>query len=124
MPERLDLRFGIASSLIGQAVGTNGPRLELKVTEALDVYREIQALDKHGFDAPILLAAYSRAIGQTDVSENTLSNLMIEYPDRTKEYIQRFARIDRLLNITPNEKPWRAVPGTRHAIVVLGAGLE
>src|SRR5262245_24150362 len=30
MPYRLDLRFGIASALIGQAVQTNGAELELK----------------------------------------------------------------------------------------------
>ena len=125
MPERLDLRFAIASALVSQAVGTNGERLELKVKEALGMYREIQGLETNGFDAPLLLAAYSRAIGETNTSELALARLVESYPERTREYAQRFDRIDLLLQLTPSEKPEATFAREpRHAIVVLGAGLE
>lgn len=125
MPQRLDLKFGVASALIGQAAGTNGQRLELKVKEALNVYREIEVFDTNGFDAALLFAAYSRAIGETNAAESALNDLMLAYPGRTREYLQRFARIDTALQITANEKPpQRKSPGDRRAIVVLGAGLE
>jgi hypothetical protein len=125
MPERLDLRFGIASALLSQATQTNGPQLELKVKNALEVYREIQALDTNSFEAPILYAAYSRAIGETNDSNAVVTRLGAEHPERTGEYILRFSRIDRILELTPNDEPARTMPDdNHHAIVVLGAGLE
>src|SRR5690242_19440249 len=62
MPERLDLRFGLASALILQAIQTNS-QFDLCVGKALAVYREIRALDTNGFDAPLLSAACARASG-------------------------------------------------------------
>ena len=125
MPYRLDLRFGIASALIGQAVQTNGAQLELKLKGALQVYQEISALDTNGFDAPVLYAAYTRALGQTNASEETLNALMALHPVRTKEYIQKFDYLDKILQIEPNQTLNRMMPrDPRHAIVVLGAGLE
>jgi hypothetical protein len=55
MPDRLDLRFGLASSLLAQASQTNGQRLDMKVREALSVYQDIEALDTNGFEAPDLV---------------------------------------------------------------------
>jgi vancomycin permeability regulator SanA len=125
MPDRLDLRFGIASALLSQAIGTNGAELELKLKGALQVYQEIHALDTNGFDAPILYAAYTRALGQTNASEAALNALMALHPVQTKEYLEKFQCIDRILQIEPNQKLNRTMPrDSRHAIVVLGAGLE
>ena len=125
MPERLDLRFGIASALVMQAIHTNGQQLELKVTEALREYREIQSLDTNGFAAPILYAAYTRAIGDTNASEAALRQLMTLDPRRTSEYLQKLSSLDRILQLVPQEKPLSLMPkDNRHAIVVLGAGLE
>jgi uncharacterized SAM-binding protein YcdF (DUF218 family) len=125
MPDRLDLRFGLASSLISQALGTNGQRLELKVKEALAVYREIENLDTNGFDAPLLFSAYTRVIGDTNASESALRLLLTQDSKRAGEYLARFERIDRLLQIVPDEM---ATPlpneDKGYAIVVLGAGLE
>ncbi|HZR20295.1 MAG TPA: YdcF family protein [Verrucomicrobiae bacterium] len=125
MPERLDLKFGVASALIGQALGTNGQRLETKVREALVIYQEIENLDTNGFEAPLLFGAYARALGDTNASESVLQGLLVREPDRTRDYLQKFERIDRLLQTTPVVSP-RSIPSEDRidAIVVLGAGLE
>ena len=125
MPDRLDLRFGLASSLLSQAIQTNGQRLEMKVREALSVYHDIETLDTNGFEALILFAAYARAIGETNASAAAISRLMPLHPQRTREYIQKFSRIEQILQLTPEEKPRKTMPKDKnHAIVVLGAGLE
>lgn len=125
MPQRLDLRFGVASSLVIQAVQTNGQQLELKLKEALGVYREIQSLDTNGFAAPILYAAYTRAIGQTNTSEAAINWLMTVCPGRTSDYLQKFSLIDSVLQISPEDRLSNTMPRDKHhAIVVLGAGLE
>jgi hypothetical protein len=125
MPERLDLRFGIASALMGQAVQTNGSQLELKVKEAMEVYRQIQVLDTNSFAAPILYAAYTRAVGQTNESTAAIQHLLEVHPQRTREYIEKFRQADRVLDLVPSEKIQRQIPqDTKHAIVILGAGLE
>jgi uncharacterized SAM-binding protein YcdF (DUF218 family) len=125
MPERLDLKFGVASALIGQALSTNGQRLETKVREALVIYGEIQNLDTNGFEGPLLFGAYARALGDTNASESVLQGLLTRQPDRTKAYLQKFERIDLLLQMTPMLSP-RSIPSEERidAIVVLGAGLE
>jgi uncharacterized SAM-binding protein YcdF (DUF218 family) len=125
MPDRLDLRFAVASSLMIQAIQTNGLQLETKVKDALRVYQEIHALDTNGFEAPILYAAYTRAIGETNASQAAISGLMATHPARTREYLEKFRLVDRLLQTTPNEKPPSTMPQDKHhAIIILGAGLE
>lgn len=125
MPYRLDLRFGLASSLLLQALQTNGLQLEMKVKDALRVYQEIRALDTNGFEAPILYAAYTRAIGETNTSQEAITGLIAVHPQRTSEYLEKFNLADRVFQTTPNEKPRRAMPKDKHhAIVILGAGLE
>jgi hypothetical protein len=125
LPYRLDLRFGIASSLLWQALQTNGQPLIMKVRNALQTYQEIQAMDTNGFEAPILFAAYTRAIGETNTSEATVGRLMAVHPQRTRDYLQTFSLADRILQTTPNAKPRRTMPKDKHhAIVILGAGLE
>ena len=107
MPDRLDLRFGIASSLMLQAIQTNGQPLEMKVQAALQVYREIQGLDPNGFEAPILYAAYARAIGDSNACETAISRLMTIHPQRTELYLQKLAETDRILQSTPDEQVHR-----------------
>ncbi len=125
MPSRLDLRFGIASSLLSQAIQTNGLPLEIKVKDALRVYQEIQTLDPTGFEAPILYAAYTRAIGETNASETAITGLKEAHPQRTQDFLQRFERADRILQIDANLTPSRTMSKDQyHAVVVLGAGLE
>jgi uncharacterized SAM-binding protein YcdF (DUF218 family) len=124
MPNRLDLRFGIATALIGQAIQTNSP-FEVKMKSALQVYQEIQALDTKGFQAPLLYAAYSRAFGETNASESAMAQLMKVHPQRTLDHLARFRRLDEILQLVPNENPEKLGPMSRdHAIVILGAALE
>jgi hypothetical protein len=124
MPNRLDLRFGIASTLLGQALQTN-TQFDVKIKDALEVYRQIWALDTNGFEAPMLYAAYTRAIGDTNASHATVYRLMNIHPDRTRDYLDRFRRVDALLKTVPNPKPDKTFSTNKdHAIVILGAALE
>lgn len=125
MPDRLDLRFGIASTLVGQAAQTNGAQLTLKLKEALAVYEHIDAMDTNGFNAALLALAYHRVIGETNQSQPLLARLTALYPDRTKDYLRRFDLLDELLRIQPSESPDCFIPReAAHGIVVLGAGLD
>ncbi len=125
MPSRLDLRFGIASLLVAQALQTNGQQLEIKLKDALQVYQDIQALDPTGFEAAILYAAYTRAIGERNAFESAMSGLMRAHPRQTRDYLQRFDRADDILETKPTETPRRTMPrDNHHVILVLGAGLE
>lgn len=125
MPERLDFRFDVASALLLQGLQTNGQQLELKVKDALAVYQQIQSLDPDGFDAPLLYAAYTRALGETNRSHEAMQKLQTIHPDRARKYLQLFDSIDHTLEMTPPEKPPRDRPRDEpYAIVVLGAGLE
>ena len=125
MPSRMDLRFGLASSLISQATQTNGLELTTKLNGALQVYRQIEALNTNSFEAPILYAAYTRAVGESNQSNTAISRVMSLYPQRTTEYVERFRRLDLLLEMVPNSKAPKDLPrDNHHAIVILGAGLE
>jgi len=124
MPDRLDLRLGIASALIGQALQTNS-QFDVKMKNALTVYQEIQAMDTNGFQAGILYAAYNRAIGESNAAALTSAHLVAVYPERTRAYLKKFQRIDETLQIAPTEKFEKVTPlGREHAIVILGAMLE
>jgi uncharacterized SAM-binding protein YcdF (DUF218 family) len=123
MPARLDLRFGIASALLGQALQTNS-QFRAKMSDALKVYAEIHALDRNGFQAAILAAAYSQAIGENDASRSILVQLMAVQPQRTSAYRQKFHRIEKILKIVPNTDSHKAIQADPNsAIVVLGAAL-
>ena len=125
MPDRLDLRLGLASALVSQGIKTNGRLLEMKVKAALQVYQEIQALDTNGFEASIWYAAYTRALGQTNTSAAAIRGLMAIHPQRTREYLQKFSLVDRLLQAVPHKRLPQSMPQDgHHAIVILGAGLE
>ncbi len=125
MPERLDLRFCLASVLIGEAAQTNSPLLDLKMKEALEIYDAISLADTNSCFAPLLLAAYSRALGDFERSEENLKRLTRLDSARTRTYRETFARLDSFLEITPTLKmPVSSPGGERHAILILGAALE
>lgn len=123
MPGRLDLRFGIASALIGQALQTNAP-FELRMKSALQTYQDIHALDTNGFQAALLYAAYTRAIGETNASENTIERLIRTHEARTRSYLEKFRRLDEVMQITPTNLPPKDLPASGRAIVIFGAALE
>ena len=127
MPNRLDLRFGIASALVGQALQTNSP-FDVKMKSALQVYQQIHEMDTNGFQAALLYAAYTRAIGDTNASDSAMAALMKVHRERTHAYQERLHRIEKLQRMIPNMDPEKVTRtegnnGT-NAIVILGAGLE
>jgi vancomycin permeability regulator SanA len=125
MPGRLDLRFGLASALVGQASQTNGFWLATKMNDALQAYRNIETRDRKGFEAPVLRAAYARALGDTNEYETSISRLLPMHPERTREYVERFALTDQILQMTPDDTARETMPGDKsHAIVIFGAALE
>ncbi|HVY71273.1 MAG TPA: YdcF family protein, partial [Verrucomicrobiae bacterium] len=93
--------------------------------DALGVYREIQALDEGSFQAPVLHAAYSRALGDTNAAAATMRQLLARYPETARSYLDRFSRIDEIIRMVPKTGPYTGPPlGKEHAIVILGAALE
>ncbi|MDB6040863.1 MAG: hypothetical protein JWM99_4704 [Verrucomicrobiales bacterium] len=124
MPDRLDLRFGIASALIGQATQTN-TQFDLKMKSALHVYQEIRALDTNGFQAALLYAGYTRAIGETNESESAIAQLQAGHRERTRPYPEKFQSIDEILRMKLDDNPPKFLSMSRnHGIVVFGAALE
>lgn len=124
LPQRLDLRFGIATALVGQALETNAP-FASRMSSALEVYEEIQALDRGGFYAPVLRAAYRRAMGDTNAAKLIMNQLLASHPERARAYLDRFSRIEEIWRLVPNTRPYGGAPvGKEHAIVILGAALE
>jgi uncharacterized SAM-binding protein YcdF (DUF218 family) len=124
MPHRLDLRFGIASSLIGQALSTNAPFAD-RMKSALEVYEEIYRLDSNSFLAPLLQQAYSQAMKETNFLETSLLRLRKRDADRSSVYLSKFKRVEELWNHPPHQILPTSLPNTaQHFIVILGAGLE
>jgi hypothetical protein len=124
MPSRLDLRFGIASALLLQSLQTNS-EFDLKIKNAMAVYRDIRALDTNGFQANMLLATYTRAIGDGNAADAVFKILQGVHPQRTAEYLERLRRADEILQTKLNTEPVGMMPTNRdHAILVLGAALE
>jgi hypothetical protein len=123
MPERLDLRFGLAQAFVLQAIQTNS-QFDLCISNAFAVYQGIQALDTNGFEAPLLYAAYARALGDAVAAETTIRQLLAQHSHRTAEYLDQFQRVESILRMASGAEPRGDLPaGHDHAIVVFGAAL-
>src|SRR5205085_1874647 len=106
-----------------QAIQTNS-QCVASISNALAVYRQIRALDTNGFEAGILYAAYARAVGDKNASAEAIRSLLPMHPQRTQEYLERFQRVEAILQIVPEHEPSYGLPTNGcHAIVVLGAAL-
>lgn len=112
-PERLDLLFGVASAQV----------LQKNTTGALQTWADIWSKDSQGFEAPILQAAYLKALGQTEAADKILATLAQTHPDRTQAYQDKFARTARTLALPIRTTPNAGMPQDKHAIVVLGYAL-
>lgn len=111
-PERLDLRFGIASSQI----------LQNKTDEALNTYRDIIKIYPSSFEANMLLAGYSRALGNIEEYNSTIENISKISPDRVNEFVERFERIDKIME-TKFETEAYKIENPNSVIVTLGYAL-
>lgn len=113
VPDRLDLRLGLASTLV----------IQNRVPEAIDIYREIEGLDGRGYEAWILHAAYARALGQEEDYDRTVRRAKELDPERTRQFVGYFERAEDILRASVTTDSARCATGERHAIVVLGYAL-
>ncbi|MEG0134725.1 MAG: ElyC/SanA/YdcF family protein [Cetobacterium sp.] len=110
-PERIDLRFSIASTQI----------IQKKTNEALTTYKNILDIYPDSFEAGILLAAYSKQIGDMKTYSETIEILKKNNKKETQKYLNKFSRTDNIMKEKINIYPFQ-VEG-KHAIVILGYAL-
>lgn len=111
-PDRLDLRFGIASSQI----------LQNKITEALDTYREIVKIYPKSFEANMLLAGYTKVQGNVEEFNNIIENMKKVYPDKTLQFEERFIRTDKVMDTKFETEAFKE-EAPNNVIVTLGYAL-
>ncbi len=110
-PQRLDLRFSIASTQIIQG----------KIDDAIATYNEIIKLDKNNFEARILKAMYAKASDKLDIYNQTIKELNSMFPDRTASYLRKFDRVEKNTNLVLN---YVNSPVEKDFIVTLGYALN
>lgn len=111
-PTRLDLRFGMASSQI----------LQNKTEEALATYREIVKMYPSSFDANMLLAGYSKALGNDEEYNLVIENIKKIYPEKTEKFIKRFDRTEETMKTKFTTEAFE-IDAPNSAIVTLGYAL-
>lgn len=112
-PQRLDLRFSIASSQVVQG----------KLDDALATYKGILELEPSNFDAQVLYAAYSRVNGDDEAFSTTMASLAQTHPAETAKYDATFQRVESIFTTQINVDPYR-VDTPNHTIVILGYALD
>ena len=110
-PNRLDLRFSIASTQI----------IQKKIPEALKTYEEIMALDTNNFDAGILYAGYSKANNDISSYNKEITELKKSHLEETGNYIKKFENIEKVSKMKLNTK---ALNQNIDFIVTLGYALN
>ncbi len=111
-PERLDLRFGIASSQI----------IQNKTDEALNTYRDIIKMYPSSFEANMLLAGYNRALGNTEEYNTTIKNISKVSPEKVNNFVERFERTDKVMETKFETKAYK-IDSPNNVIVTLGYAL-
>lgn len=111
-PERLDLRFGIASSQI----------IQNKTEDALNTYSEIIKMYPESFEANMLLAGYNRALGNTDKYDTIIKNIKEKSPEEVNEFIERFERTDKTMETKFMTEAYK-IENPNNVIVTLGYAL-
>ena len=110
-PQRLDLRFSIASTQIIQG----------KIDEAIATYDEIIKLDKNNFEARILKAMYAKVSDKTKMYDQTIKVLKEKFPNKTEAYLKKFENAERNTNLALN---YVESPKEKDFIVTLGYALN
>lgn len=110
-PNRLDLRFSIASTQI----------IQKKIPEALKTYEDIIELDQKNLDARILHAGYSKMNNNISVYNNDILELKKIDRKKTEAYQKKFKHIDDVLTMKINTK---ATNQNADFIVTLGYALN
>ncbi|MBP9479573.1 MAG: YdcF family protein [Sebaldella sp.] len=110
-PNRLDLRFSVASTQI----------IQRKIPEALKTYEDIIKLDQNNFDARILHAGYSKMNNDMSVYNGDIAELKKINREKTEAYQKKFGYIEKVLTMKLNTK---AVNQNADFIVTLGYALN
>lgn len=111
-PERLDLKFGIASSQI----------IQNKTEDALNTYKNIIEMYPSSFEANMLLAGYNRALGNKEEYNSTIESINKIFPEKTSEFIKRFERTDETMNTQFKTEAYN-IENPNNVIVTLGYAL-
>ena len=110
-PQRLDLRFSIASTQIIQG----------KIDEAIATYDGIVKLDKNNFEARILKAMYANVSDKTEMYDQTIKVLKDKFPNKPEAYLKKFENAERNTNLVLN---YVESPKEKDFIVTLGYALN
>ena len=110
-PQRLDLRFSIASTQIIQG----------KIDEAIATYDGIVKLDKNNFEARILKAMYAKVSDKTEMYDQTIKALKEKFPNKTEAYLKKLENAERNTNLVLN---YVESPKEKDFIVTLGYALN
>lgn len=110
-PQRLDLRFSIASTQIIQG----------KIDEAIATYDGIVKLDKNNFEARILKAMYAKVSDKTEMYDQTIKALKEKFPNKIEAYLKKFENAERNTNLVLN---YVESPKGKDFIVTLGYALN
>lgn len=112
-PNRLDLRFGIATAQVAQK----------KFDQALDTYREIIKVYPQSVQANMLLAAYDRALeNNQDEYNKIMANMKQIDAEQAQRYADMFDRTDAVFKTKFNTEAFK-MDQPNPAIVVLGYAL-
>ena len=110
-PQRLDLRFSIASTQIIQG----------KIDEAIATYDGIVKLDKNNFEARILKAMYAKVSDKTEMYDQTIKALKEKFPNKVEAYLKKFENAERNTSLVLN---YVESPKEKDFIVTLGYALN
>ena len=110
-PQRLDLRFSIASTQIIQG----------KIDEAIATYDGIVKLDKNNFEARILKAMYAKVSDKTEMYDQTIKALKEKFPNKIEAYMKKFENAERNTSLVLN---YVESPKEKDFIVTLGYALN
>ena len=110
-PERLNLRFSVASTQI----------IQKKIPEALATYEEIIKLDPGNFEARILHAGYAKASNNISVYNRDITEARKLNPAKTEAYLKKFKSIENISKMKLNTK---AENKNADFIVTLGYALN
>ncbi|WP_263078605.1 YdcF family protein [Endozoicomonas sp. Mp262] len=111
-PERLDLRFSLASTQI----------IKKDIDSAQHIYLDILSQDPDNFDAGILHAAYAKVSGNNDIYSEAIASLKENHPKQTREYLEKFDQAEQIQTIKLNTQA-QAINNPHHSIVILGYAL-
>ena len=112
-PERTDLQFDLASTLV----------LENRLTDALPLYRNMLINDKRNFDAALLLAAYDRALQRDIEYAQMIQQLQAIDTLQAALYQKALDRTEACLTMPVVVSVDSINPGDAQAIVTLGYAL-